>query len=119
MGWVSLACGEYERSQYEELRAAGADEYVVKFEMSDRETFDRLNPSTSYDKRMNAIRWVKESGLLLASGNIVDYPGQTLEQLADDILLMKELEISWAPVIPYLPAQNTPLAAEGGRAAGS
>lgn len=114
MSWVSLACGEYERSQYEELRAAGADEYVVKFEMSDRETFDRLNPSTSYDRRMAAIRSVKEAGLLLASGNIVDYPGQTLEQLAEDILLMKKLEISWAPVIPYLPAQNTPLAAEGG-----
>lgn len=27
---------------------------------------------------------------------------------------MKELEISWAPNIPYLPAANTPLALEGG-----
>ena len=50
----------------------------------------------------------------LASGNIVDWPGQTLDELADDILLMKELEISWAPNIPYLPAANTPLALEGG-----
>ncbi len=27
----------------------GADEYVLKFEMSDRDTFDRLNPSTNFD----------------------------------------------------------------------
>ena len=111
---ISLACGEFERSQYEELRAAGADEYVIKFEMSHKDTFDRLNPSTNFEKRMAAISHVKESGMELASGNIVDYPGQTLDELADDILLMRKLEISWAPIVPYLPAQNTPLAAEGG-----
>ena len=36
------------------------------------------------------------------------------EELAEDVLLMKELEISWAPVIPYMPAANTPLKEEGG-----
>ncbi len=114
MTHVSLACGEFERSQYEELRDAGADEYVLKFEMSHKETFDRLNPSTNFEKRSAAIGWIRESGMELASGNIVDYPGQTLDELADDILLMRKLGISWAPIVPYLPAKNTPLAAEGG-----
>ncbi len=114
MEWVSLACGEYARNQYAELRDAGADEYVIKFEMAQPEVFNRLNPSTDFQQRMQAMEWVRDAGMLLASGNIVDYPGQTLEYLAEDILLMKQLEISWAPVIPYMPAQNTPLAAEGG-----
>ena len=48
---------------------------------------------------------IRSLGMKLASGNIVDWPGQTSE----------ELEISWAPVIPYLPAAGTPLAKEGGR----
>ena len=64
---------------------------------------------------MQGIEWIKESGMKLASGNIVDYPGQTNADLAEDILLMKDLDISWAPVIPYLPAKGTPLQAEGGR----
>lgn len=112
--WISLACGEFERSRYAELKAAGADEYVIKFEMSDPDTFNRLNPSTSFKARMRSIEAVKELGFALASGNIVDYPGQTAEQLADDILLMQRLGISWAPIVPYLPAKNTPLAGEGG-----
>lgn len=112
---LSLACGEFFPEQYEEFAALGVEEYVLKFEMSDRETFNRLNPSTDFDKRMKSIEAVKKSGMKLASGNIVDYPGHTLSQLADDILLMKELEISWAPVIPYLPAKGTPLAEKGGR----
>lgn len=112
---LSLACGEFFPEQYETFAALGVDEYVLKFEMSDRATFDRLNPSTNFDRRMKSIEAVKKSGIKLASGNIVDYPGHTLSQLADDILLMRELDISWAPVIPYMPAKGTPLAAEGGR----
>ncbi len=112
---ISLACGEFSKAQYKELRDAGADEYALKFEMAQEEVFNRLNPSTCFSKRMQAIEWVKESGMALASGNIVDYPGQTQEQLAEDILLTKELGISWAPIIPYMPAKGTPMALSGHR----
>lgn len=112
---VSLACGEFTREEFRAIRDAGADQCVLKFEMSQPEVFNRLNPSTTFERRMQGIRFIKESGMDLASGNIVDYPGQTTEQIAEDILLMRDLEISWAPIIPYLPAQNTPLAKEGGR----
>lgn len=113
--FVSLACGEYSKEQFLELADTGVDEYVIKFEMSNPESFNRLNPSTNFDRRMKAIEIVKGSGMRLASGNIVDWPGQTEDELAEDILLMKKLDISWAPIIPYLPAANTPLAAEGKR----
>lgn len=112
---LSLACGEFEPAQYRELAAAGAREYVLKFEMSDPAEFDRLNPSTTFQKRMAAIEAVRASGMELASGNIIGYPGHTPDQMAEDILLMKRLEISWAPVVPYMPAVHTPLALEGGR----
>ena len=113
--YITLACGEYEKSRYQAMADAGADEYVLKFEMSDPGSFNRLNPSTSFDRRMKAIETIRELGMRLASGNIVDWPGQTTEELADDVLLMRKLQISWAPVIPYLPATGTPLAREGGR----
>ena len=70
--YVSLACGEYEKSRYEELADAGTDEYVLKFEMSDPENFNRLNPSTTFGKRMKAIETIRSLGMKLASGNIVD-----------------------------------------------
>ena len=112
--FISLALGALAKAQYDELKAAGAGEYVLKFEMSQREVFNRLKPSSDYDERLRSIGWVKESGLLLASGSIVDYPGQTVDQLAEDVLLTRDLGIHWAPVIPYMPAKGTPLALEGG-----
>ena len=113
--FVSLAGGEFGKDRYKALAEAGVDEYVLKFEMSDPASFNRLNPSTDFTRRMEAVETIRACGMKLASGNIVDWPGQTTEELAEDILLMKRLEISWAPIIPYLPAAGTPLAREGGR----
>ena len=109
---LSLAAGELEKHQYQALYEAGVEEYVLKFEMSDPESFNRMNPSTDFHARMERARWIKEIGMKLGSGNIVDWPGQTQEELVQDILLMKELDISWAPNIPFLPAMGTPLAGE-------
>ncbi|MDY3014238.1 MAG: radical SAM protein [Evtepia sp.] len=111
---IALGAGELEPDQYRALHSAGVEEYVLKFEMSHPDSFNQLNPSTTFQKRMEAAQLIKEAGMKLASGNIVDWPGQTLDELADDILLMKELDISWAPNIPYLPALHTPLASRGG-----
>lgn len=111
---ISMAGGEFPLDGYKKLRGAGLTEYVLKFEMAHPDTFNRLNPSTNHAQRMAGIRAIQESGLLLASGNIVDYPGQTIEELADEILLMISLGISWAPVIPYLPAKGAPLGGERG-----
>jgi biotin synthase len=112
---VSLGAGEFEGSQYRELQSAGLSEYVLKFETSDRQLFSAIKPSTTYEKRMRSIEAVQECGLKLASGNIIGLPHQTLESLAEDILLMQKLKISWAPIIPYMPVPGTPLASEGGR----
>ena len=109
---ISLGAGEFSLEQYKELKAAGLAEYVMKFEMSHKDTFERMNPSTTFEKRNQGLEWIKAAGLDLGSGNIVDYPGQTLDELADDILLIKELDISWAPNIPYMPAAGTPLSVD-------
>ncbi len=108
--FLSMAAGQYSLEQYRALAAAGLDEYVLKFETSDRALFNRIKPSTDFDARMRCIDHIKSTSMKLASGNIIGLPGQSLESIADDILLMKKLNISWAPVIPYMPVPGTPLA---------
>ena len=112
--YITLAAGEFSPADYRAMKDAGLDEYMCKFEMAQPDTFNRLNPSTTFEKRLATNYAIKEAGLNLASGNIVDYPGQTLEMCAEDIMLTAELGVSWAPVIPFMPAKNAPLSAEGG-----
>ncbi|MFA9398220.1 MAG: radical SAM protein [Clostridiaceae bacterium] len=113
--FVSLAAGEFSIEEYKTLENVGLDEYVLKFETSDKDMFTKIKPSTTFENRMKCIEYIKNSKMKLASGNIIGLPNQTLDQIADDIILMKDLNISWAPIIPYMPVPNTPLAKEGGR----
>ena len=112
--YISIAAGAFSKSEYQAMKDAGLDEYMMKFEMAQPEIFNKLNPSTTFAERMQAIEDIKAVGLKLASGNIVDYPGQTLEHLAEDIKLTIDLGVSWVPAVPFMPAKNAPLSAEGG-----
>jgi len=113
--YVSLGAGELSPDNYAALESAGLDQYVLKFETSNRDLFAKIKPSTTFEKRMRCIETIKNSSMKLASGNIIGLPYQPIDDIVEDIMLMKELGINWAPVIPYLPVPNTPLAQEGGR----
>jgi biotin synthase len=107
---VTLGLGEYPEEVLKAFSDAGCDCYTLKFETSNREMFHRIKPTSDYDSRLDCIRKVKPLGMELGSGNIIGLEGQTPLDVARDILLMKELDIDWAPVVPYLPAPGTPMA---------
>ncbi|QSZ26752.1 radical SAM protein [Aceticella autotrophica] len=109
---VGLAIGERKLKDYNELKAAGLDEYMLKFETTNKTLFNNIKPNTNFKKRISCIQQIKKAGLRLASGNIVGLPHQTIDDIANDIILMNDLEISFAPVIPYIPVSNTPLIIE-------
>lgn len=108
---VMLGLGIYPASTYAAFRDAGAELYALKFETSNPKIFSSLRDDITLAERMAAITDVRSSGLKLGSGNIVGLPGETLDDIARDIALMRELDISWAPIVPYMPAPNTPLGA--------
>jgi biotin synthase len=106
---VTMAAGELERDDYMAMKAAGADRYLLKIETSDRELFKRLKPDSSFDQRLQCLHWLKELGYEVGSGVMVGLPGQSLEVLADDILLFKELGLDMIGIGPFIPHPNTPL----------
>ncbi|GLI52914.1 [FeFe] hydrogenase H-cluster radical SAM maturase HydE [Thermodesulfovibrio yellowstonii] len=106
---VTLSVGELSYDEYAVLREAGADRYLLKFETSDEKLFKRLKPDTTLDRRIQCLRWLKELGYETGSGIIVGLPGQSLESLAADIALMKELELDMAGIGPFIPHPETPL----------
>ena len=107
---LTLGLGEYPANILGEFHEAGCDCFTLKFETANRDLFRRCKPTSDFDERMECMRAVKPLGMELASGNIVGLEGQTVDDLVEDILLMRELSIDWAPVVPYLPAPGTPMA---------
>jgi biotin synthase len=106
---VTLALGERSEEEYRAYFAAGADRYLLKHETSDRKLYERLDPGLSYDDRIACLRTLKQIGYQTGSGIMVGLPGQTLESIADDILLFRELDIDMIGCGPFIPHPRTPL----------
>lgn len=104
---ITMCIGELEYDQYVQLRRAGVDRYLLRFETSDKDLYEKLHPGFSLDDRIQRLRWLKEIGFQTGSGNLVGLPGQTLEILADDIFLMKELELDMIGLGPFIPHPKT------------
>lgn len=106
---VTLCVGERPREEYKRWREAGADRYLLKQETANPELYQRLHPDMSWEERLTRLRWLKDLGYQVGSGNIVGLPGQTLEDLAADLLLLRELEVEMAGIGPLIPHPDTPL----------
>jgi len=106
---ITISIGDRTRTEYELLKEAGADRYLLKFETSDPRLFSALRPGTTLEERLKRIAWLKELGYQVGSGNIVGLPGQSLEILVGDILLLRRLGVEMAGIGPFIPADGTPL----------
>lgn len=113
---VTLSLGEKSFDEYKSLKAAGADRYLLRFETSNKELFQKLKPDSSYENRLNCIKNLKDLGFQVGSGFMVGLPGQTYEILADDILLLRDLGLDMIGIGPFLAHHNTPL---GGNVSGT
>ncbi len=109
---VTLAVGERDEEEYRAFFDAGADRYLLKHETSDRALYERLDPGLSHERRIACLRALKRIGFQTGSGIMVGLPGQTLESVADDILLFRDLDIDMIGCGPFIPHPATPLAAE-------
>jgi len=107
---ITVSVGERTKSDYRLMRKAGADRYLLKQETADPVLFAGLRPGTTLEGRKRRLLWLKELGFLIGSGGMVGLPGQTVETLAEDILLMRDLSVEMAGIGPFIPNSDTPLA---------
>lgn len=106
---VTLSVGEKTKEEYRQLKDAGADRYLMRFETSNKALYERLKPGASFGRRLQCLTELRELGYQVGSGCMVGMPGQTLGDLADDLLLMKKLDLDMVGVGPFIPHPETPL----------
>lgn len=107
---VTLSVGERPEADYELWRKAGADRYLIKHETSDSALYERLHPGYTLRQRLDALRSLRELGYETGSGFMIGLPGQTLESLASDIALCRDLHVEMCGAGPFIAHKDTPLA---------
>lgn len=112
---VTLSIGERSRQEYEMMKKAGADRYLLKHETANPVLYKKLHPDSSFAERLRRLQWLKELGYQVGTGCMVGLPGQSVDDLAEDILLFKELDADMIGIGPFIPHPDTPLGnAKGG-----
>ncbi len=107
---VTLSLGERVEADLRAWREAGADRYLLRFETSNPELYERIHPRRGNGRsRLEILQSLAVMGYEIGSGVMVGIPGQTYDDLARDIELFRELDLDMIGVGPFIPHPATPL----------
>ncbi len=106
---VTLSLGERSRDDMTAFRDAGAERYLMKHETMNPKLYKKMRSGLELEDRINAINMLRETGYQVGTGNIVGLPGQTIDDLADDILFFQDFQPDMINIGPFIPHAQTPL----------
>ncbi len=107
---ITLCVGEQSPETYAEWFAAGAHRYLLRMETSSPELFTRLHPATqTYASRINCLKILKTLGYRVGTGVMIGLPGQTLDDLVDDLFFFRDISADMIGMGPYIPHEQAVL----------
>ncbi|HNW83550.1 MAG TPA: [FeFe] hydrogenase H-cluster radical SAM maturase HydE [bacterium] len=107
---VTLSLGEQSEEVYKRWFDAGGHRYLLRIETTNRELYRKLHPADhSFDRRVECLNILKRLGYQVGTGVMTGLPGQTIEDLADDILFFKDKGVHMIGMGPFIPHHDTPL----------
>ncbi|MDP4153691.1 MAG: [FeFe] hydrogenase H-cluster radical SAM maturase HydE [Bacillota bacterium] len=109
---VTLSVGERPKNSYQRLFDAGADRYLLRHETASGRLYNQLHEEMSLSNRKQCLYDLKEIGYQVGAGFMVGLPGQTDEDLVEDLVFLKELSPHMVGIGPFIPQKDTPLANE-------
>jgi biotin synthase len=109
---VTLSLGERSESELIQLKRAGADRYLLRFETSNDSLLRRIHPPRAghtCSDRMQLLRLLQQIGYEVGGGFMIGIPGQTVEDLVRDIQRCVDLGLDMIGIGPYIAHPDTPL----------
>lgn len=107
-----LCLGSLSAEQFCELRRAGAERYILKFETCKPDLYHGVKPSDTLERRLAAMEAALEGGFVLGSGSIVGLPGQSIDDVAADLLFTTRWGLGMVSASVFVPGERSAFAAE-------
>ena len=105
---ITLSLGERGKESFQRLFDAGADRYLLRHETATPEHYKKLHPpELSCENRKRSPYELKEIGFQTGAGFMVGSPFQTTEDLANDLVFLKELKPQMCGIGPFIPHHDT------------
>ena len=107
--FIYLSVGDRPEEEYRAFKEAGANGVLFRFETSNPRLFAKMHPGHTLSERLSRLEMMKSLGFVISTGMIIGLPGQTIDDLARDIDLIKRLGTFMPSIGPLIPSKNTPL----------
>lgn len=107
---IFISVGEIGIDGLKRLYDAGARGLLMRFETSNPELYKKVHPGRSLETRIEHIKEAYKIGYLIITGALIGLPGQTNEDIINDILLTKELNAEMYSFGPFVSHPKTPFA---------
>ena len=102
---IILCLGNLSYDQYGRLKEAGADRYILKFESANPALYSQWKPSDTLEQRLECLQDLIDVGYKVGTGNMVGLPGQSVEDVIDDVLLLGSYKLSMMSCTVFIPGE--------------
>lgn len=109
---ITLSCGEQSLETYRRWFESGAHRYLLRIESSNPELYRKIHPDNdfhSFDRRFQSLNDLRAAGYQVGTGVMIGLPFQTTEDLANDLLFLKQFDVDMVGMGPYIEHEDTPL----------
>ncbi|NDV28166.1 [FeFe] hydrogenase H-cluster radical SAM maturase HydE [Desulfovibrio sp. JC010] len=105
---LTLSLGDRTAAEYKHWFNCGADRCLLKLETTDPDIYKRIRCGEDFHERMELLGSLQDVGYEVGSGIIIGLPDYSVEQLADDLLFLTDLELDMIAAGPFIPHPDTP-----------
>lgn len=108
---ITLSIGEKEKASYARYFEAGANRYLLRHETANADHYGLLHPKEqTLENRKRCLHDLKSIGYQVGTGFMVGSPYQTTENLAEDLLFIRELQPEMVGIGPFISHKDTDFA---------
>lgn len=112
---ITLSVGEQTKETYQRWFNSGAHRYLLRIESSNKNLYYKIHPKDdnhSFEKRIECLRFLQEIGYQTGTGVMIGLPYQTIDDLAEDLIFFKKMDVDMVGMGPYIEHEHTPLYAD-------
>jgi biotin synthase len=109
---ITLSVGEQKPEVYQRWFDAGAHRYLLRIETTNEDLYRKIHPENKkhdFKRRIDSLKSLQDIGYQTGTGVMIGLPFQTNEDLAGDLLFMKDFNIDMCGMGPYIEHADTPL----------
>lgn len=109
---ITLSLGEQNKETLLRWKNAGAKRYLLRIETSNKDLYSKIHPKDTkhqFENRIKSLELLRECGYQVGSGVMVGLPFQTIEDLANDLIFLRDFDIDMVGLGPYIEHEQTPL----------